>query len=331
MLMHGQTIAERLKRRLFMHTGIASGFYRKLSERQPALLHAHFAPDGALALPVASALGIPLLVTLHGYDATSSEKHLNETAWGHRYLKRKQKLLETAAFFVCASNFIRQRALEHGFPESKLRVLYIGVDPNVFAPITQDREQGTVLFVGRLVEQKGGHHLIGAMDLVQRQFPQAKLVIIGDGPARASLEMLAQNAHISCQFMGRQPSTVVREWLARSRVFCGPSITGDNGACEGLGIVFAEAQAMGVPVVSFRHGGIPEVVRHGETGLLAPEGDHELLAAYLLRYLTDDAFWCACSQQAIKWILSSFDLHKQTRKLEELYREAIHDTSADIM
>ncbi len=320
-LMQNNGVAQRIKRRIFLHTGRASEFYSRVQERAPDLVHAHFALDGAIALPLIDELRVPLIVTLHGYDVTSAEELLGQSFTGRLYLKRKQKLLRQAAVFICVSEFIRQKAIEAGYPESKLRVHYIGVDRTFFVPRIQFRERNLVLFVGRLVEKKGCAHLITAMELVQSKCPEARLVIIGDGPLRPSLEILAKQKNISCQFLGSQPSIVIREWLSRAQVFCVPSVTATNGDKEGLGIVFAEAQAMGVPVVSFKHGGIPEVVRHGETGLLAPERDHRTLAEYLLRYLTDETFRRACSRRAIEWVEQDFDLHRQTRELEDIYRQ----------
>ncbi len=80
---------------------------------------------------------------------------------------------------------------------------------------------------------------------------------------------------------------------------------------------------MGVPVVSFRHGGIPETMREGVTGLLAEERDVETLAAHLLRYLEDDAFWASSREEGLKWVRSRFDVDAQTARLEELYDAAI--------
>ncbi len=322
LLMKGGGFAERVRRRIFLHTGWAPPFYRQLRREQAALIHAHFAPDGAVALPLISELRVPLIVTLHGYDVTSSEEFLAKSFSGRLYLKQKQKLLQAARLFICVSKFIRARAIEAGFPESKLRVHYTGVDRLLFAPSAQARQRNVVLFVGRLVEQKGGRLLIEAMSRVQRRCPGAKLVMIGDGPSRPAFESLAREARISCDFLGTQPGAVVRDWMARSQVFCAPSIRDGNGAREGLGMVFAEAQAMGLPVVSFDTGGVPEIVRHGETGLLAPEGDCEALAAYLFRYLTDQTFWQASSRHAASWIQQCFDLHRQTGELESIYREA---------
>ncbi len=329
LLMRGDSIAERIRRRLFLHTGWEPRFYRELRDSAPALIHAHFAPDGAAALPLSSKLGKPLIVTLHGYDVTSSEESLMAPN-GRFYPKRKAQLIESASVFLCVSEFIRQSAIKAGYPESKLRVHYIGVDRKIFTPRGEPPERNLVLFVGRLVEKKGCEFLISAMQSVQNTLPEARLVVIGDGRLRPSLEALAGKKNISCQFLGSQPSNVVRDWLSRARVFCVPSIAARNGDSEGLGMVFAEAQAMGVPVVSFRHGGIPEVIRDGETGLLAPERDYEALAQHLLRCLTDDAFWRACSRRAPEWIEQQFDLHKQTRELEGIYNAVMRGLSPNV-
>ncbi len=77
---------------------------------------------------------------------------------------------------------------------------------------------------------------------------------------------------------------------------------------------------MGVPVVSFQHGGIPEVVRHGETGLLAPERDTATLEQYIERLITDDLLWEEYSRAGVAWVKRQFDLEEQTSKLEEIYK-----------
>ncbi len=80
---------------------------------------------------------------------------------------------------------------------------------------------------------------------------------------------------------------------------------------------------MGVPVVSFRHGGIPETMREGVTGLLAPERDVDMLAAHLLRYLEDDGFWANSRAEGLAWVHSRFDVDTQTALLERIYDATI--------
>jgi colanic acid/amylovoran biosynthesis glycosyltransferase len=147
--------------------------------------------------------------------------------------------------------------------------------------------------------------------------------VIGDGHFRASLEQLDRELGVGATFLGELPQQMIRTWLERARVFCGPSVTVEGGMSEAFGNVFSEAQAMGVPVVSFRHGGIPETMLDGVTGLLAPERDVEQLAAHLTRYLEDHAFWAHSREEGMRWVRQQFDVRSQTAKLEAIYDSVI--------
>jgi len=317
------SVYSRSKGMVYRATGVWPGFHGRIQRAGASLVNAHFAMDGVCALPVALAAKVPLIVTLHGNDVTTSE-HLHRRAIrGQLYLLRRERMFSTVKVFLCASDFLRQSAMEGGFPEDKLKTHYIGVDLKSFCPPVTGQPGRNVLFVGRLVEKKGCRYLIRAMQQVQSQFPLAQLIIIGDGPERASLELQAREAGIYCEFRGAQSSDAVRQELSSARVFCVPSVTAKSGDSEGLGMVFAEAQAMGVPVVSSLHGGIPEVVSDGVTGLLAPERDHDRLAQHIIRFFSDDTFWNHCSRRAVSWIARKFDLRQQTAYLEEIYRDVI--------
>jgi glycosyltransferase involved in cell wall biosynthesis len=242
------------------------------------------------------------------------------------FQQRYRDLWEKASVFVCVSEFIRRKAADAGFPKEKLRVHYIGIDRDVFRPQSEPKQRDVVLFVGRLVEKKGCAFLLQAMALVKRSHPGIQAVVIGDGPLRPSLQKLATQLGISCQFLGAQPGAIVRHWLSVARVLCAPSVTASNGNSEGLGMVFGEAQAMGTPVVSFRHGGIPEIVLDGRTGLLAPEGDSQSLAAHILRFREDEHFWQRCVEHGIDWVRTQFDLKCQTLLLEQFYLDVCPST-----
>lgn len=308
-----RTLSSIIRKKLYWKTGIAPRFHRQAADFGTDLIHAHFGPDGITAAHIADILRKPLVVTLHGYDVTIPRKSPATYA----------KLWQRASLFLCVSNFIRDKAIECGFPPEKLRVHYIGIDRSRFTPTTAFQKPDSVLFVSRLVQKKGCEYLLRAMEIVQRTRPEAELTIIGDGPLRSQLEELAKSLRIHCRFLGAQSSAQVRQALETTRVFCVPSVTADNGDSEGLGMVFAEAQAMGVPVVSFRHGGIPEVVQDGITGLLAPEKDHAQLAEGILHYFNNDFFWRESRSRGIDWIAKRFDLAVQTEELEAIYAEVI--------
>jgi len=150
-----------------------------------------------------------------------------------------------------------------------------------------------------------------------------RLVIIGSGPLESALRNRVAAEGLPCEFLGMQSAPVVRDYMARARVFCAPSVAAANGDSEGLGMVYIEAQAMGTPVASFVHGGIPEVVRNGTNGLLAPEGDSHALASNLLQFLQDDAMWLRHSEAGLSWVHERFDIKKQGVALERLYAEVL--------
>jgi colanic acid/amylovoran biosynthesis glycosyltransferase len=319
LLCQDNTRYSRAKGLMYRATGFGPEFHARARRVGAALVNAHFAMDGANALALARAANVPLIVTLHGNDVTASD-HLHRRAIrGQLYLLRRQRMWRTAKVFLCSSEFLRRKAIEIGFPENKLKTHYIGVNLKFFCPPANDQPRQNVLFVGRLVEKKGCTYLIQAMQKVQSRFPLARLVIIGDGPEKPNLEAQARSLGIDCDFRGAQASSAVRQEMSSARVFCVPSVTARSGDSEGLGIVFAEAQAMGVPVVSSLHGGIPEVVCDGSTGLLAPERDHSRLAEHITRFFADETFWKDCSRKGRAWISDHFDIRRQTMSLEETY------------
>jgi colanic acid/amylovoran biosynthesis glycosyltransferase len=323
-----RSLGSRVLKNIFKLTGFAPAFHQKVASLRPCLIHAHFVMDGIHALPLATSLNVPLIVTLHGHLPTSGGKTVAlNSVDGLAFNIRKHDLWRRCSLFICVSEFIRQKALELGYPEEKLQLHYIGTDLAQFSPGNGKRDPNLILFVGRFVEKKGCKYLLRAMVKVQKQIPTARLVIVGEGPERAALEQEAAALKINAHFTGEASIPTVLSWLHKARVFCAPSVTAANGDIEGLGMVFAEAQATGLPVVSFRHGGIPEVVLHGKTGLLAPERDHETLADYLVRYLTDDSFWNECSANTIPWIRQRFDLQKQTQELEQIYSSLVPEAS----
>ena len=135
--------------------------------------------------------------------------------------------------------------------------------------------------------------------------PAAELVVIGDGPLRPDYEARAAALGVRCRFFGTQPTNVVREWMARAAVFCVPSVVAASGDTEGFGMVFIEAQAMGLPVVSTLSGGIPEAVKHGETGLLVTRARPCGAGGGILRLMQDDELWQRYSVAGRKHVVDS--------------------------
>ena len=324
-LTRGDGFRDKLRRRHFLETGIAPDFLRKLALHHPVLIHAHFAVDAAAALPIQKHLGVPLIVTLHGYDATSTDDAMRATAAGRTYLRRRDELFARASLFLCVSEHIRAQAVAHGFPEAKLRTLRIGVDIDLFAPdpLRSRSRDPIVLFIGRLVEKKGCSHLLRAMRLISGRFPSAKLLIVGDGPLLENLRGEARRTLRNCTFLGPQPASVVRDLMHRASVLAAPSIVAASGDTEGLPIVLCEAQAMALPIAGFEGPGVSEAVINEETALLAHSGDEPALAERIAAILGDPELAARLGEAGRRRAVACFSLARQTALLELVYDELL--------
>ncbi len=310
---------------LYKLTAVAPGFYRRVERIGPALVHAHFGPDGVSAMPLARRLGVPLLTTFHGFDATMTDEHARRSFYRHRaYLRGRERLQREGRLFLAVSEYIKGRLVDVGFPPEKVVVHYNGVRTDLFRPDPGAEREPIVLFVGRLVEKKGCEYLVRAMARVQEAVPEAELVVIGTGPLRAQLEEAAGKMLRRSRFLGALPPGEVRAWMGRASVLSVPSVTARTGDTEGFGLVFAEAQATGLPVASFDGGPIPEVVVHDETGFLAPERDWERLAGYISRLLEDGDLRRRMGERGVERVREKFDLAERTCALEEIYASVLY-------
>jgi colanic acid/amylovoran biosynthesis glycosyltransferase len=311
----------------FRLRGPSSESISRLRRLCPSLIHAHFGPDACQAMRSAGQLGLPLVATFHGYDATMHDSALRQWPLGRQFVSLRPQLQRQGKLFIAVSDFIRGRLLALGFPPERVVVHYTGVDTETFRVPESNNRVPLVLFVARLVEKKGCTYLLKAMTQVQTILPNAELVIIGDGPQRQELEREARESLRNVRFLGSQSPEIVKDWMVRASVFCVPSITASNGDSEGFGMVFAEAQACGTPVVSFATGGIPEAVAHGHTGFLAPERDWAKLGEYILLLLQDRSLWKDFSEAGRQRVENNFNLRKQTAILEDIYAGLISSES----
>ena len=273
------TAPDSLRRLWFKQTG-RTRILPDLKALAPRSVHAHFGRGGALALPLAEALGVPLFVTFHGGDATK-ETHQRRRLIPTIYQRRLSHLQAYASGFLCVSQFVANRLAAQGFPKAKLITHYIGID--VSGMQQPEQRQGRLLFIGRLVDKKGVDILLAAMRRLQQSDSKTVpgLDIAGSGPLEA--ELRAQAADLSSvRFLGWQTPEQLSRILHKAQVVVVPSRIAADGDCEGLPTVVLESIRAGVPVVASEHAGIPEIIRHEETGFLVPENDPDALAAALL-------------------------------------------------
>jgi colanic acid/amylovoran biosynthesis glycosyltransferase len=311
-----ESAGERLAFRL---RGRGGRIETELQVARPALIHAHFGTDGLLVLPLARALGIPLVTSLRGYDVARSDGALlrsGRLSW-IRYALGKKRLQRGGALFLAVSDALREQAIARGYPEARTLTHYNGVDLDRFRPGEALAEPGLILHVARLVEKKGTKVLIDAL----AQLAGAKLVIIGDGPLRRALERQAQKLGERVRFLGALPSDEVAQWMRRASVLAAPSLTAADGDAEGLPNVVVEAAASGLPVVGTNHSGIPEAIDEGATGFLAPEGDVGALAARLADLLGSEPLRRDMGTAARRLAERKFSRQMLTERLESIYDE----------
>jgi colanic acid/amylovoran biosynthesis glycosyltransferase len=304
---HGHPLLVRAAAGVHRRTGTTPRLHRQF--RRSALIHAHFGPDALGVVVAAQRARRPLVATFHGYDITTLKQGVDIDY---------RPLFDHASRLVTQSKFIRAELLGAGAPEEKIHILPIGIqlvpDPPAAVP------NRAVLFVGRLVEVKGCEDLIRAVS----GLPETPAVtVIGDGPRRGELEALASELRVPARFLGTQSPDFVAQMMSEHRLFCVPSKRALNGAREGLGMVFLEAAAHRMPVVSYASGGVPEAVLNGLTGLLAPEGDVSALARNIQCLLDDRALAARMGAAGRARVEREFEIAKCTSALEELYDEVV--------
>jgi glycosyltransferase involved in cell wall biosynthesis len=283
----------------------------------PVAVHAHFGECGPAGLTLAKSLGVPLVVTFHGRDATITDEIASRSWRGREYLRGRAELIESAACVIAVSEFIRSKVIEQGFRQEQVITHYNGVDARLYTPVTIERAP-FVLFVGRFVEKKGCYYLLSALSHLRRR-RNVRAVLVGDGPLRSQLESYARAESIQAEFPGFAAPAQVRDWMNRAAVVVVPSVTGRDGDCEGLPTVVLEAQAMATPIIATRHSGIPEGVIDGETAMLVPEKDSSRLSEAIADVLDNPARARLMGEAGRRFVKQRFSIEAQVSGLEDIY------------
>ena len=177
----------------------------------------------------------------------------------------------------------------------------------------------------RLIAKKGLATTLRAFARFAQAFPKARLTLAGEGPQRDELRSLAEQLGISAQveFPGFLSQPDLRALYAGAHFFLHPSEVAADGNQEGVPNSMLEAMAAGLPILATRHGGIPEAVVHGRSGLLVAERDHEALAEAMISLARDPERFAAMSVEAHAQVSREFAGAAQARQLESFYREAM--------
>lgn len=279
--------------------------YRWARTSRPAVIHAHwFIPQGLVAVMAGRLLRIPVVITSHGGDVAG----LRGWPWS---IIRKMVARRSDAVTVVSSDLRDRLGAELSPAERPLAVMPMGVDTERFELASEETlpAEKTVLFVGRLAEKKGLQHLLRAFPDVLDSHPDARLVVVGDGPMRGELERLADALALGerVEFVGAQPSAEIAGWYRKGRLFVLPSVVARSGDSEGLPVVLLEAMAAGRPIVASSVGGVTDIVVPGRTGLLVEPESPQALAEAIKQLLRSPATASRMGGLSRRWIRRRFD------------------------
>ena len=287
---------------------------RKIIEQvNPDVIHAHFGPMGVLVAPIAKQLKIPLIVSFHGYDASSLIK---EKFW----VKEYQRLNSIVKFVTVVSNDMKLR-LERFYP-NKIKVVHVGKRLADYSFIFDINTIKNFLSVGRLTEKKGYFDLIKAFSSVLQEYPYLSLDIIGDGHLKNELQkfIITSNTNNRINLLGPVQHERLIEYYMNSDAFILTSKTAPNGDMEGIPTVLIEAQFLGLPVISTKHSGIPEVIPDENHVFLAEEGNIEQIKQCIIRLInTEETELKEIIKRGRLKVENEFNLHIEVKKLINLY------------
>ena len=178
---------------------------------------------------------------------------------------------------------------------------------------------------GRLIEKKGLPVTLRAFAVFLGKYPNATLTIAGEGPMLGELQQLARELNVDARvsFTGFISQEQLRDIYYRSHIFLHPSQTGHDGNQEGIPNSMLEAMASGLPVFATQHGGIPEAIENGVSGVLVPERDDDALARALLGAAEDPVFLSRIARSGAEVVRKNFDLRAQAQRLEDIYLRTI--------
>jgi colanic acid/amylovoran biosynthesis glycosyltransferase len=297
------------------------GLTRILTRAEAGLLHIYFGHIAVHLLPLIRAWPQPSLVSFHGADVLVD---MDKPA----YRRATAEMLKAVRRVLVRSESLRRALVDLGCDAGKIDILHAGIPLQEF-PFRERKspENGEWRAVQacRMIEKKGLPTTLRAFARFVRAFPKATLTVAGEGPLLTKLQELARELKIEKQvsFRGLISQEELRKIFYASHLFLHPSETGRDGNQEGVPNSMLEAMATGLPVFATRHGGIPEAIEHGVSGVLVPERDDEALARALLDAAQDRDFLARLARAGAEAVQQNFDQQRQVRRLEDIYLETI--------
>jgi len=290
---------------------------RILDKTEAQLLHIYFGHIAVHLLPLIRAWPKPTVVSFHGADVLVD---MHKPA----YRRATEEMLAAVKHVLVRSESLRRAVVDLGCEENRIDIMRTGIPLQEF-PFRERNfpENGEWRFLQacRLIEKKGLSTGLRAFTEFSARYPASTFTIAGEGPLLEELQALARDLKIDnrVRFPGFVPQEKLRELLYASHIFLHPSETGRDGNQEGVPNSMLEAMASGLPVFATHHGGIPEAIENGISGVLVAEHDHGALAHSLLDAVQDRHLIAQLGRVGSQSVGEKFDQRTQVRRLEDVY------------
>ena len=286
------------------------------------ILHAHYGPVGNSYRFAREFWGRPLVVSFYGYDCFAVPRQDGPEVY--------RKLFDTVDRVFILAEVMGKQLETLGCSASKQRKLPVGVRVADFAFAERKPSPGgsvRLITIARFVEKKGIEYALRAIAQVRSQGRKLHYDLIGDGPLRSQLEELIRELRLqdAVKLHGYCESQRVRELMAAAHLVLLPSVTATDGDQECTPVSLMDAQAAGMPVLSTRHSGIPEVVLDGQSGFLVPERDVAALAERLRFLVEHPELWPEMGRAGHQHVERNYNCERLSRLTVEMYEEVLQD------
>jgi glycosyltransferase involved in cell wall biosynthesis len=291
---------------------------REMENEKISHIHAHYATHPSLVAWVINQFtGISYSVTVHAHDI-----YINRTMLTVK--------LRSALFVAAISNYNRQYLIDHlgSWVGDKTYIVHCGINPDQYLSHfshRENKEKFEILSVGTLRPYKGQKYLIDAcIRLRQRNIPfRCRIVGGGDLYDDLSKQIIKMDLQDCVELMGPKTQEDVTRLLTETDCYVQPSIILANGRMEGIPVSLMEALASAIPTVATSISGIPELIRHGETGWLVPPENIEMLAEAIINVYNNLEDASRVGGAGREWVLNEFDLHDNVSILSNLFLKFI--------
>lgn len=289
-----------LKSLLYIASELCATFWASVKGRN-VIVNAHWLiPQGFVAVLLKYLFHNKVVISIHGADVFT----LN----GGTMRKVKRFTLQRADAVITNSSATQEVC--QGLYDREYPIIPMGVDLGRFKRPDKRVAGKTfeLLFVGRVVEAKGLMYLCEAVKMLKEQGALVHLNIVGDGEARADIEQYVEANKLGSQItlVGWVQQENLAAYYAEANAFVGPSIITDSGWKEAFGVVFAEASAMGLPVITTSTGGIKDIIKHELNGLIVPQKDAAAIAAAVTRLQKHPELCESLGERGTKFIAENF-------------------------